>query len=237
MYEATAEFYDLLQGPAYLERATKLIETRAGQPQLGILDVGAGTGLATAEFARRFRIDVHAVEPAVSMRSIMLSRLAGHADLLSHVRVHELPVQHLGLTGAVDLAWCMNMVGGLDRPERQAALAAIREALVPGGILLVQRPPSEPGERADLGSWDLGGDRYAGEMTCRRTGDARLEWRFTYRVTRGDTCIREVSEVFPGFLVTEAQFVRELEQAGLTPTEIDQDDVITATATRPRQTV
>src|ERR1700761_6678919 len=99
MYEATAEFYDLLQGPAYLRRAGALIESRAGRPRLGGLACCAATALATAAVARRFRIDVHAVEPAVSMRSIMLSRLAGHADLLTHVRVHERPVQHLGLTG------------------------------------------------------------------------------------------------------------------------------------------
>jgi SAM-dependent methyltransferase len=234
MYEATAEFYDLLQGPAFLERTTALIDRRAGSPRLGILDVGAGTGLATAEFARRFRIDVHAVEPAVSMRWIMLSRLAGHADLLAHVRVHDQPVQHLGLAGAVDLAWCMNMLGTLDRPQRREALAATREALVPGGILLVQRPPSEPSASTDLGSWDLGGDQYAGQMTCRQIADGVVEWCFTYRVSRDGVCIREISEAFAGFLVTEAQFVRELEQAALTPSEIDHDDVITATAVRRR---
>jgi SAM-dependent methyltransferase len=233
MYEASAEFYDPLHGRRYLDRATALADRLlAGDdaPRIGIVDVGAGTGLATAEFARRFPIDVHAVEPSACMRAILLSRLAGHDGMPIRVRVHDRPVQRLGLDAAADVVWCMNMLGTLGPDDRAEALAAMRATLVPGGRLIVERPPDAPREPSDLGAWDLGGDRYSGSVTCDPVGPDAVVWRFVYRVSRDGTVLREVREEFPGFLVDADGFTGELHRAGFVVTGAEPPDIVVAAA-------
>jgi len=81
-YEVTAEFYDLLQATRYVQRADAVLSRWLGRPRVGALDVGAGTGLATELLAKRCDVTVHAVEPTRSMRTVLLSRLAGRPELL-----------------------------------------------------------------------------------------------------------------------------------------------------------
>jgi SAM-dependent methyltransferase len=229
-YAATAEFYDLLQATEHLALAERLARRWLGRPGVGVLDVGAGTGLATAMLARMVTVPVHAVEPAEPMRSVLLSRLAARPDLLAHVRVHARPIQELGLRGVADAALCLNTMGCLDSGERAAALTAIRDALVPGGVLIVERPPDALGEaRRSLPSWHLGGDVYGGEVLTTPAGPGRLRWRFIYRVRRGGALLREVHEDFTGYLTTLAGFSSEVEQAGFDPSYVD-DPVVIARA-------
>ncbi|MBB5874459.1 SAM-dependent methyltransferase [Allocatelliglobosispora scoriae] len=234
-YSVTAEFYDLLQATQFLRTAERLLDRWLGTPHVGILDIGAGTGLATCLMVGRSDVTVHAVEPAAGMRSVMLSRLAGRSELLSRVRVHARGLQDLGLSGVADFAWCLNTMGSLSRAERAAGLAALATAVVPGGTLVVQRPPAEPGaERADLPSWQLGGDLYSGEVACVPTGPELVEWRFTYRVARDGILIREESETFAGHLATEAEFAEQLAAAGFAPVGTDEPDVVIARRIRVR---
>lgn len=228
-YGVTAEFYDLLQATEQLGVAERLLDRWLGTPRVGVLDIGAGTGLATNLLARRCRVLVHAVEPAAGMRAVLLSRLAGHPDLLSRVRVHARPVQDLGLAGAADFAWCLNTMAELDPPSRAAALAALATALVPGGTLVVQRPPTHAvDERRDLPSWRLGGDLYTGEVTTTSTGPDTVRWRFDYRVSRDGALIRAETEMFDGHLAAESAFADELAAAGFRVVGADTPDIVVA---------
>jgi SAM-dependent methyltransferase len=230
-YTATAEFYDLLQATQHLALAKRLARRWLGRPAVGVLDVGAGTGLATAMLAHVVQVPVHAIEPAAPMRSVLLSRLAGRPELLAHVRVHARPVQELDLRGVADAALCLNTMGCLDSAERAAALAAIRTALVPGAVLIVQRPPDAVGpERRPLPAWHLGGDVYGGEVLTTPEGSGRVRWSFVYRVRRGSDVLREVSEDFTGYLTALDDFVAELGRAGFAPTAADEPDIVIAYA-------
>ena len=225
----TAEFYDLLHASSYHATATALIDRWFDEPAVGVIDAGAGTGLATAVLAGRCHVTVHAVEPSPSMRAVLLSRLAGRPALLSHVRVYDRPVQHLGLHRAADFTLCLNMMASLDPIERGSALTALATAMVRGGTLVVQRPPDTPNPaRSTLPTWQLGGDEYGGDVTCTATGPATVEWCFTYRVRRGDVVLRELSETFPGHLVSPAEFDAELRAAGFMPVDSDQPDIVIA---------
>ncbi|WP_144119288.1 class I SAM-dependent methyltransferase [Catellatospora sichuanensis] len=228
-YAVTAEFYDLLQATEHLAVTGRLLDRWLGRPEVGVLDVGAGTGLATNLLARRCAVTVHAVEPAASMRAVLLSRLAGHTEVLPRVRLYARNVQDLGLAGIADFAWCLNTMAGLDLSDRAAALRALATALVPGGRLVVQRPPTRAAEdRRDLPSWQLGGDLYSGEVTTSPVGADRVRWRFSYRVSRDGALVREESEVFDGHLATESGFDAELVAAGFTVIGTDDPDIVVA---------
>jgi SAM-dependent methyltransferase len=228
-YAATAEFYDLLQATQHLALAERLTSRWLGTPTVGVLDVGAGTGIATEILAMSTSVPVHAIEPAAPMRTVLLSRLAGRSALLNHVRVHAAPIQDLGLSGIADAAMCLNTMGCLDAPERSAVLGAIASALVPGGVLVVQRPPERlAAESRPLPAWSLGGDVYDGEVTGTPNGPHRLRWRFTYRVRRDGAVIREVHEDFAGYLVSHQAFAAELAEAGFTRSAADDPDIVIA---------
>lgn len=229
-YEVTAEFYDLLQAANFRRIAVRLARAWLGSPRVGVLEVGAGTGVATELLATSTSVPIYAVEPAASMRSILLSRLAGRTELLAHVRVWACAIDRLDLRGAADVAWCLNTLSGLDTGHRAAALRAMATALVPGGRLIVQRPPTGSGpRRAELPAWDLGGDRYGGDIACERLEPDKVRWRFTYRVSRGAAVIRTATEDFIGYLVPAAAFDADLRAAGFDPFATDEPDVVVAT--------
>ena len=228
-YAVTAEFYDLLQATDFLATAERLLDRWLGEPLVGVLDVGAGTGIATGLLARRVSVTVHAVEPAASMRAVLLSRLAGRPELLSRVRLHARPVQRLGLHRAADFALCLNTMSSLDATDRASALDALARAIVRGGTLVVQRPPDSAGApRYDLPTWQLGGDTYSGEVACTATADDLVQWRFTYRVSRGATILRTEIETFDGHLASADAFAAQLTAAGFMPVDSDTPDVVIA---------
>jgi SAM-dependent methyltransferase len=230
-YEVTAEFYDLLQATQYLETAKRLLGRWLGEPRVGILDVGAGTGLATALLARLAPggVMVHAIEPSAAMRAVLLSRLAGRPTELSRVRVHAKDMEHLGLRQVADFAWCLNTMASLDTAARAAALTALARAVVPGGTLVLQRPPAKAGPpRRDLPSWELGGDRYTGEVLCVPAEPGTVEWTFVYRVCREGSLIRQEKEVFTGYLASAAEFGAQLDDAGFVLVDADKPDVVIA---------
>ena len=159
--------------------------------------------------ARHCDVTVHAIEPAAEMRAILLSRLAGRPDDLAKVRVHARRIEELGLREVADFGWCVNTLACLDQAARADALAALARAMVRGGTLVLQRPPTRHGRpRTDLPRLELGGDVYSGEVVCTPIDADRIQWRFVYRVSRADALIREVSETFTGYLATEEQFGR-----------------------------
>lgn len=233
-YEVTAEFYDLLHATAFLETTSALIDRWWDEPKVGVIDVGAGTGIATGLLARRVvasgsPVIVHAVEPSPSMRAVLLSRLAGRPDLLTHVRVHAQTLQRLPLTRVADFALCLNTMSTLDPAQRKDGLAALAAAMVRGGRLVIQRPPTDPGpSRYDLPRWQLGGDTYTGDVTCIHRAPNMVRWRFAYRVIRAESIIREEIEMFDGYLASAASFDAELANAGFAPTATADADIVVA---------
>jgi hypothetical protein len=120
-------------------------------------------------------------------------------------------------------------MAGLDPAARAAALAALAVALVPGGRLVVQRPPTAAADsRRDLPSRHVGGDRYTGEVTTERTGPRTVRWRFDYRVSRAGALVRTATEVFDGHLATVPEFDAELAGVGFTVEATDDPDIVIA---------
>jgi SAM-dependent methyltransferase len=231
-YDVTAEFYDVLHASRYVRSTRRVLDRWLGTPTVGVIDVGAGTGLGTSLLTARCHVDVHAVEPSRAMRAVLLSRLAGQPDVLSRVHVHTCLVQDLNLHRAADFVLCLNTMGTLDREARAAALAALHRAVVPGGRLVVEAPPARlPTDVHQLPSWTLGDQRYGGTVSTRDAGAGRFTWHFDYRVTNGDALVRSEHESFPGYLVPD--FEPELTDAGFAVTERDGDLFIASRVHNP----
>jgi SAM-dependent methyltransferase len=228
-YAVTAEFYDVLHARTCIEEAERLLDRWLGQPAVGVLDVGAGTGLATLAVAARCGVAVHAVEPATSMRAVLLSRIASQHEPLERITVHAAPIEGLGLCSIADFALCLNTMSTLDESARRRGLGAIARALVAGGRFVVQRPPTQAvSALTALPTRQVGVDRYGGETQGRLVGGHEVEWTYTYRVTRGNAVIREATESFRGYLVPPARFDEELRAAGLEPEATDEPDIVIA---------
>lgn len=102
------------------------------QPPRAILDLGAGTGLATVELKRRYR---SAVVTAADIAAPMLQVARGRSRFWRPIRCVEADAQKLPFENAsFDLVFTNLMLQWLQPPD--AALQEIRRVLKPGGLLL-----------------------------------------------------------------------------------------------------
>ncbi|THA47731.1 class I SAM-dependent methyltransferase [Streptomyces sp. A1136] len=232
-YAVSAEFYDLLHARAYHRHALALAAPAAAA-RLGIVEVGAGTGLVTGVLIGASNVPVHAVEPSPAMRTVLLSRLhppvGGSAG--ERVTVHACSALDLSLDGPADLAVCLRLVPCLPPVERRALWRVLAGLLVPGGLLFLDRPPSGvPAQpvRRGLGQVRLGLDTYHGLLTqCAE--DGRIRYDYSYLVCRQGRVLRQARESFLLWPLPRRELGRELAAAGL----ILEDD-LTADVLRARR--
>lgn len=216
-YAVTAEFYDILQAESDRRLADRRFGPAAGAARVGIVDVGAGTGIVTEVLLGRSAAPVHAVEPSTSMRVALLTRLAGlSADARARVTVHADTLQGAGLAGVADLVVCANIAGVLEPSLRRTLWGAAAKALVPGGLLLVDPPPVAVPDAPvlrDLPPVRVGPDTYSAQV-CTRAERAVLSVTYRYRVERGGVTVREENEQFTMWPASADIMCEELRQAG-----------------------
>ncbi|SEK47585.1 class I SAM-dependent methyltransferase [Streptacidiphilus jiangxiensis] len=231
-YAVSAEFYDILQAETDRRLAQRRFAEAAAQARHGVLDVGAGSGVVTEVVLAASGLPVHAVEPAVAMRSALLSRLAHlGADQRARVTVHPEPLDAAGLSEVVDLAIASNVIACLEPATRRATWRAIAAALLPGGLLLFDPPPVRlpDGSRttARLGPVRVGPDLYSAEVT-ELPDRGILRAVFTYRVERHGRLQREEHECFDMWPAAPELLAGELRDAGLRVVRAPSADLMAA---------
>ncbi|MCX5015541.1 class I SAM-dependent methyltransferase [Streptomyces sp. NBC_00555] len=218
-YTASAEFYDLLHARSY-HRHAQALAGPAAAARIGIVEVGAGTGLVTEVLINASIVPVHAVEPAAAMRALLLSRLHPPAggSAADRVTVHACSALDLSLTGQADLVVCLRMIPCLPPDERRALWRTMADLLVPGGLLFLDRPPTRlPARptRRSLGEVRLGIDSYRGHVTARADDGGRIRCDYTYLVCRRGRILRRAEETFLLWPMTSQELAAELARAGL----------------------
>ncbi|WP_159038140.1 class I SAM-dependent methyltransferase [Streptomyces sp. WM6386] len=216
-YAVSAEFYDVLQAERDEARVRALYRDDVRGARVGVLDVGAGTGRVTLMSLLESRAPVHAVEPARSMRTPLMTRLASLSpELTKRVTVHPQLLEEAGLYGVADVAVCHNTVACLHPESRRALWPAVAEALVPAGVLLVQLPPARlPRHRTTLvlPTRTVGRHEYGGRMVTSADVD-RIRTRFDYWVREDGRVLRRHDETFWMWPLSRPEMIAELRKEG-----------------------
>ncbi len=108
-----------------------------------ILDVGCGFGLFAAYFGQTHpRREIVGVDP--DARRIALARRVAEALSLDQHSFHVGDVRTVGLSGAFDAIYVLDVMHHIPAQDQLPLLAHLRDVLVPGGMLLIKDITTEP---------------------------------------------------------------------------------------------
>ncbi|MER5436713.1 class I SAM-dependent methyltransferase [Streptomyces sp. NPDC002588] len=219
-YAISAEFYDVLQAERDEARVRRLYRDDVRKARVGVLDVGAGTGRVTLMSLMESQVPVHAVEPTRSMRSPLMTRLTSlDANLRMRVTVYPHPLDVVGLHEVADVAVCHNTIACLHPASRQTLWPAIAEALVAGGVLLIQLPPARLPHHETTHVFPtqrVGRYEYGGRMVASADVN-RIRTRFEYWVRGEGGVLRQHNETFWMWPASRTKVIGELEECGFSP--------------------
>lgn len=112
-----------------------VVELADIQPDMAVLDIGAGMGAAAFEAVKRDGVTVVTVEPTAFMRTILKARVATRR-LGSRVAVLNAGAQNLPVPSeSIDRAWMINVVHHIG--DLAAASAELARVMKPGGRILI----------------------------------------------------------------------------------------------------
>jgi len=151
-YVQSAEWYDILAEQHWRGRYASVRHAlHSACPQAKrVLDIGSGTGLVLTTLADMYpQAEIHAVEPAASMRIGLMARILADTHLRQHVTVHPVGIEQATLPADIDVVLLCGCVGFFDDATRRALWSRLAASLTVGGIVLVDvmpldRPQSVP---------------------------------------------------------------------------------------------
>ncbi|MGE4365427.1 MAG: class I SAM-dependent methyltransferase [Mycolicibacterium sp.] len=210
-YEGMGEFHDLFMTDVGGGLRPALASAFADlDPVATVLDLGAGTGIGTRLLARSTPAQVIAIEPSLTMRAVLLARVADDAELVDRVSVLAGAAPDIlnEVAGPVAGFVCAHMLGHLTAPQRQQTFARLSALLEPDGIGIITLPRTpDPAEAPVVEeSTRIGRHRYLARHQATQS---------EYLVLDGDRILRQ--ETFPSSWEppTLDQLHNELRQAGL----------------------
>ncbi|OKK05256.1 class I SAM-dependent methyltransferase [Streptomyces sp. CB02400] len=230
-YAVTAEFYDVLQAEHDETRVRGLYGRDVADARVGVLDVGAGTGRVTVMSLGESHVGVHAVEPARAMRASLMTRLTALSrDMRERVTVHPHVLEEAALHEVADVAICHNTIACLPPETRRALWPALARALVPGGSLVLELPPSRLPDGDVVRTFPeqtIGRHVYGGHMVMSAVDD-RIRTRCHYWVREAEELLTQHTETFWMWPATRATVLGELARQGFAPLPPRKDPAVLA---------
>lgn len=227
-YTNSAEYLHLLGTSMWTALRPRLASALRGVDVGGgpVLDLGAGTGLATEVVLGAVTNDVVAVEPSAALRAVLLARLAGRGGGRLTVQPCGALEAHLphGIGGVVG----MHMIGHLPPADRARLWAAVAERLTPGAPVVVNVQPPETVSAVPAFPWS---GVTVGELTYEGTGHAdpagpdSVTWHMAYRTRRGEEVLATATAEYRWWVLSADGLAAELTAAGLTTT-VERDLVV-----------
>ncbi|MFB9322387.1 class I SAM-dependent methyltransferase [Cryptosporangium minutisporangium] len=217
-YAAAAQYYDLLHTERSAARTQALLAAVGADVRHGILDLGAGTGSVLAALgAQTPDVPIIAVEPSVGMRTALYARLAAAPGLRARTTVLPETAERLALGEFADLAVCLDTSPAFPPPYRPDIWERVRNALVPGGVFLLDEPHlTEPiaQEPREFGRVAVGTHTVVGSVRGESAGQ-RQWWEYRYTVLDGEGEVVSVEETeFYTWPVMPEELRAELADAG-----------------------
>ncbi len=214
-----AQFYDLMNRSSSQSRMHRLLDAVAPTPTVGVLELAAGTGAMTQVLAHRCpELDIWAVEPSPAMRTALFTTVASDDQMRARVCVLPIPAQQVELDGVADLGLCLSALHVFSPRARRDAWRRVARALVPGGILLVDRPSerSPTFEECELLSTSIAGGSVVLTYATEPEGTHRQRWMFRYRqLDHEGTVLQQSINRTVSWRVSRRQLRGELARAGL----------------------
>ena len=170
-YDTTAEFHEIHMQPAW-DRLHDVMRDTFGDigPDAVIVDIGAGSGMGSAVLADITNAEIIALEPNITMRSMLMARL-DQAGVLERVTVipAAVPEGLQELPDRVDGVIATHMLGHLTSAERTTLLDWIATSLAPGRTALLTVTPEAMQEVPAEGTEPVVTERNVGRFVYRMT--------------------------------------------------------------------
>ncbi|WP_454295271.1 class I SAM-dependent methyltransferase [Salana multivorans] len=217
-YQELAELHDLFMPDVWDALVPTLEATFAHLgPDAVVVDLGAGSGVGTVRLGRITRAQVLAIEPALTMRSILLARMADDDDLAARVSIvaGAAPAVLEQIQGPIDGFVCAHMLGHLSATDRRATFSRLAGLLSDEGTGLLTLPREEtPGEAFQPVEEErrIGRHRYVARHWVPEGSDSAVS---EYRVLDGEHTVRSLRFSSSWSLPSRAELVDELRETGL----------------------
>lgn len=152
-YDCSVEYIHLLSAPMWTTMRPRLASALHGVDPAGgpLLDLGAGTGLATDVLLDTLVNDVVAVEPSAALRAVLLARMAGRCG--DRLTVQPCGALEADLPPRIGGVIGMHMIGHLPPADRARLRPAVAQRLTADAPIVLNVQPPETATAVPAFPW------------------------------------------------------------------------------------